>query len=547
MKDRNRWEVPVTAVACTLAGLLLAGLLRLGDHDDEHAEDEHGVDPAEPLAPATLRNMGVVTGAVELSSWTRTMSVSARVEDTPDTERPIYAPWRGRVLSIAARRGTVVAPGEPLVTILRDAIPRPALRMTAAVLQPMPDQLHERVLDLRTAREDLRIVEAELERVEGFTRATGEGLPPVFPRQRAIELGYDRARAAMALEQARLELHKHGLTDEQIEAMAEGASLPEMDEHIWRRALAENGLWSADAERLAEALPQALRDQPWVIATVSELAVGGLVTEELIEWLAREKVAPHFLSIGSLLLQGETLARLQHLEAENAFEPVVEIAAPPLPAGASWDVVDVTTKVGAFVDAGAPLVGLRDPRTLLLRSQPVGGEVVAVLAAARSQAPIEAAPFVAGAGPVLTGLTIDHVESSPANQGTAAVIVVANRVAASSGDDTPGALRKRTWSLRAGMTYELRVPLEVLDDVYVLPASAVTEVGPDLVVYLLDGDVFRPVPVAVAHRDHRVAIVPATPETELFPGDVIALEGAFELSLALETNDAPDPHAGHSH
>ena len=80
-----------------------------------------------------------------------------------------------------------------------------------------------------------------------------------------------------------------------------------------------------------------------------------------------------------------------------------------------------------------------------------------------------------------------------------------------------------------------------------MPSSAVTEDGPNKVVFLQDGDSFKPVPIAIAYQDDEVVVVPATKEVALFPGDPVVQSGAFELGLAMKGGDAVDAHAGHNH
>ena len=242
------------------------------------------------------------------------------IVDTPATEQPVFAPIGGRVESIEVEPGTVVAPGKTVVTLVRDPLPRPTLTLTADVLRPAQERLHEKVLLLRKSAEDVRIASAELKRVEKFTGKVGGRELPILPRQRAIDLRYQLSRSTKEYEQARLELQKHGLSDEQIRNVEGGSTLPEFTEETWQRALARNGLWPAAAQKLNEVLPTAIRALPWATATVGELAASGLATDELTEWVKSEEVARHFLDIGVLLQRGHTLADLKRLHRLNALE-----------------------------------------------------------------------------------------------------------------------------------------------------------------------------------------------------------------------------------
>lgn len=89
--------------------------------------------------------------------------------------------------------------------------------------------------------------------------------------------------------------------------------------------------------------------------------------------------------------------------------------------------------------------------------------------------------------------------------------------------------------------------MERLDEVFVLPTGAVTDDGPDKVVFIQDGDSFRAAKVVVRYQDHQFAVLDAK-HSEIFPGDTVAMRGAFGLGLALKAGSgAADPHAGHQH
>ncbi|MGE3424775.1 MAG: hypothetical protein AB7N24_22220 [Dehalococcoidia bacterium] len=543
---RLRWDLAATALLFAIVGgvaavVVVGGFSRPAEELDSTHEGDHG--PS--LSEATLANFGVRLEPVQSTTFLRTVSIAAVTVDTPATEQPVFAPIGGRIESIEVKRGTVVSPGATVVTLVRDPLPRPQLTLTADILRPAQESLHEAVLELRTAAEEVRIARAELERVEKYTGSVGEEELPVIPRQRAIDLRYQLSRAERAHQQARLELVKHGLTETQIESVEAGAPLPEFNEDTWQRALARNGLWPDQAEHLSQALPESLRVLPWVTATVAELAASGLATEELTQWVSSPEVAEHFLELGVLLQRGHTVEDLKRLHELNALEPVVRVVAPSLADGGSWDVLDVLVKRGARVAAGDPVLMLTDPRKLLFRTDPVGGEVAAVLAAAKENYSIVAKPLIRGSGPVFDDLKIRFVESSLDNEGTVAFVEVTNRIHSEilAGNGS----KSRTWELREGLRYVLSVPTEKLEDVFVFPAEAVTDDGPNKVVFLPDGDTFKPVPIVVAYQDHEVVVVPVSKKVALFPGDMVVYAGAFELGLAMKGSDAADAHAGHNH
>jgi membrane fusion protein, heavy metal efflux system len=73
------------------------------------------------------------------------------------------------------------------------------------------------------------------------------------------------------------------------------------------------------------------------------------------------------------------------------------------------------------------------------------------------------------------------------------------------------------------------------------------EDGAEMYVFRQNGDHFDRTPVHVVYRDHRGLVV--ANDGSLFPGDVIAAQGAYQMHLALKNKSGGgiDPHAGHSH
>lgn len=111
----------------------------------------------------------------------------------------------------------------------------------------------------------------------------------------------------------------------------------------------------------------------------------------------------------------------------------------------------------------------------------------------------------------------------------------------------PGGKRFIEWRFKPGQRAQIWLPVETWDDQLVLPPAAVVDQGVEAYVYRQNGDRFEQVAVHVAHRDSSAVVV--ANDGALFPGDVLAGEGAYQLHLAVKNQDGPavDPHAGHNH
>ena len=103
------------------------------------------------------------------------------------------------------------------------------------------------------------------------------------------------------------------------------------------------------------------------------------------------------------------------------------------------------------------------------------------------------------------------------------------------------------WRFKPGQRMQLEVPIEKWEKKLVLPLAAVVDEAAEAYVYLQNGDHFDRVSVHVEYRDQKSAIV--ANDGTLFPGDIVAGQGAYQMHLALKNKSGGgiDPHAGHNH
>ena len=94
---------------------------------------------------------------------------------------------------------------------------------------------------------------------------------------------------------------------------------------------------------------------------------------------------------------------------------------------------------------------------------------------------------------------------------------------------------------------QLRVPVEQWQDVIVVPVDAVAQEGLERFVFVENGDHFDRRPVHIQYRDQYDAVI--ANDGSVFPGDIIALNGAHQLQMAIKNKSGGpvDPHAGHHH
>ena len=529
-------------IGCLLAGIGLAGgwfaaLQTGGPHAADEKDDAHAPHE-EMLDQRTLANLGVTVAPARRSTFVRWRPVQAVVEDRPRNARPVVAPFPGIVTRVEVETGDVAAPGDALVVIARNPIPRPKPALTADVLTPVSEEVHEAVAALRKALGKLEIVDANLERVRGIAGKREPGGVRIL-RKSEIEFENERRAILVDIKGARHELERHGLSEPQIAAIEKGGEAPG-NTSLWEHALRRSGLWPKQCDAIRTALPENQRDLPWVTAAIGELAASGLATEALATMLVESpSMRSRFAEVAGLLLEGMPLPTIGLLAETGALEPSITRRAPGGPE--QWDVEAVDVRIGSRVETGDVLVRLHDATTMWLRIEPVGEEIGRVARALRAGVPLDASPLVPDSGPELKGLKLRRMVTSGGaeTRGGQTYARVANSrlcPATESGSCT--------WDLRVGLRYLVKVPLERYENKYVLPTGAVTTRGPDRIVYIRDGTTFRAQPVRVEYEDDAVTVV--TDDGGIFEDDPLVMSGAFALGLALQRDAGGNEH-GHSH
>ncbi len=505
----------------------------------EEADAKDGEATPEHLDERTLANLGVEVKPATPGAFTRYRAVQAVIQDRPENGQPVVAPLGGIITSVHVETGGVAAAGTQLVTLVRDPIARPKPELTSDLLTPISEDVHTAVSKMRSAMGRMKIVDENLARIR---KSRGGGGVPVL-RASEIEFKNEHARLVVELDDARHELERHGLDDKEIAAVEGGASAP-ANVHLWEHALRRGGLWPAAADKLRAQLPAADRALPWCIVAIGELSASGLATNALADALAAEpELATHFSEVAGLLLEGMPLATVRVLATQGALAEEIVVRAPR--AVARWDVTRVAVRPGQRVATGDVIATLHDARTMWMRLEPVGREIGLVVRALETGATLGATPLVQGAGPELRALRLLRIETHMQHDGHAshAYADVANELL---GPSKAADAASRSWTLRAGTRYIVKVPVEEIPQCYVLPAAALATRGPDRVLYLRDGQSFKALVVRVLYEDDEVAVLPLG--GGIFPGDPVAVSGAFALQLALQQDGGgADPHAGHGH
>lgn len=200
---------------------------------------------------------------------------------------------------------------------------------------------------------------------------------------------------------------------------------------------------------------------------------------------------------------------------------------------------------GQHVEAGAPLATLADFSELLIEGRGFEHDADVLEAAIRNNRTVTAVkPSLEGPGESIPGLQILFIASSVDRKSRALRFYVALPNVQLARRHTDDGRQFVGWKHRPGERLNLRVPVEVWSDRFVLPVAAVAWDGINAYAFRLEGSHLEQCPVRVEYRDQLHVVIAA--DGTLRPGDVIALNAAHQLHLAITTAGS-SVAAGHGH
>jgi multidrug efflux pump subunit AcrA (membrane-fusion protein) len=222
--------------------------------------------------------------------------------------------------------------------------------------------------------------------------------------------------------------------------------------------------------------------------------------------------------------------------------------APPEPTQ-DFEVQELKVQLGEQVQAGQLLAVLSNHSLLYIEGRGFKKEARLLEQAAEREWPVEAEfPEEEASSWPSQGqpLHIRHLANAvdPVSRTFAFYVPLANQFRTYEKDGRTFLL----WRFRPGQRVRLKIPVEELKGVIVLPAGAVVREGPEAYVFRQNGDVFDRVPARVLYED-RSQVVLAN-EGSVAPGMYVATNGAASLNRVLkaqrsEGGQAPDH--GHAH
>lgn len=231
-------------------------------------------------------------------------------------------------------------------------------------------------------------------------------------------------------------------------------------------------------------------------------------------------------------------ANIDSTDREAPVESNDASAAVPSPDSSSssterfFEVRELAVAVGRQVQGGEALAVLADHESLLVQGHAFRREAAAIERAVAERRPVEL-EFDGAIGEDWPAVDQPYLIRNLGNEidpesRTFDVIVPLPNPSRLYEDGGRTYLVRR---YRPGQRARMRIPVERLDDVIVLPAEAVVRDGPSSYVFRQNGDLFSRIPVRVLHQDRRDVVIER--EQGLGPGSFVALDSAAALDRIL--------------
>jgi len=310
-----------------------------------------------------------------------------------------------------------------------------------------------------------------------------------------------------------------------------------------------------DLLRTAESLDVTKRE----ISRIEVLARDGAIAGKTLIDLNYEKQKSEAVlraQSQTLVLHGLTEDQVADILKTRKLLSKLSVSVPELAAGESADSTTRTLQVqelrveqGQHVTAGDVLFVLADHRELFIEGKAFEQDVQAVSKAVAEDWKVSAIIESKATRPedIVSDLSVLYMANKvdPDSRSFRFYVTLPNRVLREK-KASDGRLFL-DWEFKPGQRVQLRIPVEQWEDRIVLPIEAVASEGTESFVFQANGDHFDRRPVHVEYRDQVWAVI--ANDGSLFPGDIVAKSGAFQLQTAMKNKSggAIDPHAGHNH
>jgi len=336
--------------------------------------------------------------------------------------------------------------------------------------------------------------------------------------------------------------------------------------HVIQGEAVTPGQTMFDVRLTHEELVQAQSD---FLSTIEELAVlekelarleplaeeKGIAVRKRLEhqYEQQKKLAVMRAQRQSLALHGMTEEQIESIEADRTLLKGLTVNAPQPTGGTSGDappllLQQLTVTAGQHVAIGEPLGVLADHSLLYIEGRAFEQDAARLNEAIENDTEVTAVITSSDGGRErIEELKILYISDEVHAESRALHCYLRLENDLVRDTTTDDGHRFISWRFKPGQRLELLIPVERWTDRIVLPVEAVAQDAAESYVFIQNGSQYDRVPVRVQYRDQDWAVIAA--DGSVFPGDLVAVSGAYQMHLALKnaSGGAVDPHAGHSH
>lgn len=228
---------------------------------------------------------------------------------------------------------------------------------------------------------------------------------------------------------------------------------------------------------------------------------------------------------------------------ESGLEEVSKHGNPSLPV---FEVQELGVELGQQVQAGERLCTLSHHQSLFIEGRGFRQELPLLQKAAATSLPIQV-ELVEDArsdwNTPIPPVVIHHISNTldEKNRTVSFYLPLENQYRTYERDGDTLFL----WRFRPGQRVRLRVKVEQLTNVFVLPADAVVQEGPEFFVFRQNGDLFDRKPVHILYQTRAEAVV--ANDGSIPPGIYVAQSGAVQINRVLKSPSGSTPSGVHVH
>lgn len=306
-------------------------------------------------------------------------------------------------------------------------------------------------------------------------------------------------------------------------------------EHIDRLGeLSQSG--AVPGVKLIDLRNEVRRHEVSINAYRQDLQIRGLTTEQIDS-----------ISKGQFVSEVVVRVPEQRNEAERpTTENVKSVSRNDIPPVSVFEVQEITVELGQHVQAGQRLCTLSNHQFLFIEGRGFRRELPLLQRAAATSLPIHV-ELVEDAksdwNTPISSVVIHHISNTldEKNRTVSFYLPLENQYRTYERDGQTLFL----WRFRPGQRVRLRVNVEQLTNVFVVPAVAVVQEGPEFFVFRHNGELFDRKPVHVLYQTQDEVVI--ANDGSVPPGIYVAQSGAVQINRVLKSQSGSAPSGVHVH